>query len=183
MRKIIYINFIKVFLLFLFAKPVYASVPPMSEQSAQITQVHLAQKLVDERVHKLEEYLATHNSPLTPYAKVFIDHADKYGLFDWKLVPAITGVESTFGKAIPTNSYNAYGWGNGSVVFTSWEQSIDLVSQALKEKYIDRGLDTVEKIAPVYAPPSHTWVYKINKFMVEIANFGPKKSEQLDLSL
>ena len=125
---------------------------------------------VDERVAKLEKFLESYDSPLAKYADKFIEAADKYGL-DWKLLPAITGVESTFGKQIPAGSYNAYGWANGAFYFESWEQSINLVSKTLKEKYLDRGLDTPYKIGPVYAPPSKTWAWKVVSFMKQIECF------------
>lgn len=137
----------------------------------------------DFRVVKLQAFLAQYDSPLTPYAQVFVDRADEYQI-DWKLVPAITGVESTFGKQIPFNSYNAYGWNNGNYRFQSWEDSIKTVSQALKEKYYNRGLDTPYKIGPVYAPPSSTWAGKVSRFMNEIENFsGGKKIASLALTI
>jgi len=122
-------------------------------------------------VEKLEAFLANYDSPLAPYAEQFVRAADRYQL-DWRLVPAITGVESTFGKQIPANSYNAYGWANGAFYFQSWEQSIDYVSQYLKEKYVDRGLDTPYKMGPVYAPPSRTWAGKVVYFMKQIECFN-----------
>ena len=126
---------------------------------------------VDKRIIKLEKFLESYDSPLAEYADKFVESADKYGL-DWKLVPAITGVESTFGKQIPAGSFNAYGWANGAFYFESWEQSIDLVSKTLKEKYIKRGLDTPYKMGPVYAPPSKTWAYKVVSFMNKLDCFG-----------
>jgi len=138
---------------------------------------------VDKRIIKLEKFLESYNSPLAKYADKFVEAADKYGL-DWKLVPAITGVESTFGKQIPVNSYNAYGWANGAFHFESWEQSIDLVSKTLKEKYIDRGLDTPYKMGPIYAPPSKTWTYKVVLFMNKLACFGELEClEALDFTI
>lgn len=127
--------------------------------------------LADNRVTKLKKFLESYDSPLAEYADKIVESADEYGL-DWKLVPAITGVESTFGKNIPAGSYNAYGWANGAFYFQSWEQSIDLVSQTLKEKYLDRGLDTPYKMGPVYAPPSKTWAWKVIYFMKQIECFG-----------
>ena len=121
----------------------------------------------DCRKQKLEAFLAGYNSPLTAFAQEMIDTADKYGL-DWRLIPAITGVESTFGRHIPYESYNAYGWANGAYSFNSWNQSIEIVGKTLKEKYIDRGLDTTTKIGRVYAPPSKTWANKVNYFMGKI---------------
>ena len=88
----------------------------------------------DYRVVKLRAYLAKNKSPLTDYAQDFVTFADLYRL-DWRLVAAISGVESTFGKRIPADSYNAYGWANGEYQFTSWENSIQIVSKTLREKY------------------------------------------------
>jgi len=121
----------------------------------------------DYRVITLENYLESHNSPLAPHSAYFIQTADKYGL-DWRLVPAITGVESTFGKRIPYNSYNAYGWANGAYSFDSWDESIDVVSKSLREKYIDRGATTINEISRIYAPPSSTWAGNVKFFMKKI---------------
>jgi hypothetical protein len=137
----------------------------------------------DQRVVKLQAYLESHNSPLAPYADVFVEKADQYGLLDWKLVAAISGVESTFGKAIPYNSYNAYGWANGKYSFSSWEESIDVVTKTLKFNYMNKGLDTVEKIAPVYAPPSTTWGNNVKFFMKQIDDFLPSHAKQLTITL
>lgn len=122
---------------------------------------------VDVRVKKVEKFLTRYNSPLTPYAAVFVASADKYGI-DWRLVPAIAGVESTFGKHIPPRSYNAYGWNGGKYRFQSWEHSIDYVSRALGEKYYARGLNTPSKIGRVYAPPSTTWSGNVTKFINQL---------------
>jgi len=125
----------------------------------------------DSRAEKLKLFLESYGSPLADYAQDFVAAADKNEI-DWKLVPAITGVESTFGKQIPYQSYNAYGWCNGDYRFESWEQSIEYVSKYLKEKYYDRGLDKPEKIAPIYAPPSSTWAGKVIYFMQKIECFN-----------
>ena len=73
----------------------------------------------DKRIQQLESFLKSYDSPLAEQAENFIISADRYGI-DWKLVPAITGVESTFGKRIPYQSYNAYGWASGTYFFESW---------------------------------------------------------------
>ena len=127
----------------------------------------------DERVEKLKTYLEFHNSPLAPYARVFVEKADQYQL-DWRLVASISGVESTFGKNLPYNSYNAYGWNGGNFYFQSWEDGIDTVSKTLRQNYMDKwGADTVYEIAPIYAPPSSTWARNVNYFMEQIT-IGPK---------
>ena len=123
--------------------------------------------IADTRVDTLEKFLEKYNSPLAPYSEVFIDTADKYEL-DWRLIPAITGVESTFGKRIPSNSFNAYGWANGEYKFTSWEESIEIVGKALRTKYEDKGAVSINQIARRYAPPSSTWAGKVKFFMRKI---------------
>lgn len=121
----------------------------------------------DYRVVNLENFLAKYNSPLKDYAGEFVYWADTYNI-DYRLVPAITGVESTFGKRIPQNSYNAYGWANGDYSFKSWQESIATVSGTLKTKYMDKGADTIPEIARIYAPPSSTWAGKVKYFMGKI---------------
>ena len=138
--------------------------------------------IIDTRVKKLETYLTAWQSPLTSHAEIFINSADKYQL-DWTLVAAIAGVESSFGKRVPINSYNAWGWNNGNYRFDSWEQGIDHVNQVLREKYYDRGLKTIRQIGPTYAPPSTTWANKVTYFKTQLEQVDLPASEQLALNL
>jgi len=147
------------------AKPVLAD-NLVAQESAQIKKVTEGEEF-DYRVVILRKYLESHNSPLTDSAEHFVTYADKYQL-DWRMVAAISGVESTFGKRIPENSYNAYGWANGNYYFESWEDSIAIVSKTLREKYYDRGATTLNQIARRYAPPSSSWAWKVNYFMEKI---------------
>jgi len=137
----------------------------VAESSAQL--VNRTKTEPDYREVILRDYLEGHNSHLSDYSKVFIDFADQYNL-DWRLVPAIAGVESTFGKRIPVDSYNAYGWANGDYSFKSWEDSIGIVSEALRSNYIDRGAASINDIARIYAPPSETWARNVKFFMNKI---------------
>lgn len=121
----------------------------------------------DYRVENLRNFLEKYNSPLSGYAADFVAYADMNGI-DYRMVPAISGVESTFGKQIPYNSYNAYGWANGEYTFKSWPDSIATVSSTLKTKYIDAGASTIAKIARRYAPPSTTWAGKVTYFIGKI---------------
>ncbi|MBU0569369.1 glucosaminidase domain-containing protein [Patescibacteria group bacterium] len=138
----------------------------MVSSSAQIQKIEKVSQ-TDMRQVALKKYLEKHNSPLADHADEFIVAADKYDL-DWRLVPAISGVESTFGKRIPYKSYNAYGWANGKHSFRSWEDSIEIVSKTLREKYYDNGTPNIAKIARRYAPPSNSWAWKVKWFMREI---------------
>lgn len=148
------------------AKKVLAEEAVVS-QSGRIKKNYLKKNYIDQRDYYLKNYLSEKSSPLTPFSKIFIASADKYNI-DWRLVAAITGVESSFGKRVPYGSYNAYGWANGKYNFKSWEDSIEHVSRALREKYYNKGADDIEKIARRYAPPSSTWAWKVKYFMEKI---------------
>ncbi len=163
MRNLIII-FSLIFILFFVANPVSAS-NFVAENSAELSADE--PKKIDYRVQKLRTYLERLSSPLSESAEYFIESADKNNL-DWRFVPAISGVESTFGKRIPQNSYNAYGWANGKYKFESWEDSIQTVSVSLREKYIYKGAITIDQIARRYAPPSDSWAWKVKFFMNEI---------------
>lgn len=146
-------------------------------------------KALDGRAEILQAYLATKNSPLQYHAQDFVDAADHYQM-DWKLVAAISGVESTFGKAIPgghgpNSSYNGWGWGvygNNSLGFKSWRDGIFTVSEGLKTKYINKGLKDPVAMNRIYAA-SPTWGIKVNYFLSDIQNYAQdytaKKPAQL----
>jgi len=159
---------IVIFALFLlFAKAETVSADYLVAGTSAQLKVNVREENVDYRTIMLKNYLASHSSPLSDYSDTFIAVADKYDL-DWRLIPAIAGVESTFGKRIPFESYNAYGWANGKYQFSSWDESIEVVGKTLREKYIDRGATTVAKIAKIYAPPSVVWGKNVNFFMGKI---------------
>jgi hypothetical protein len=166
MRKIILAIVIGLLtFLYFFPAPVYAN------NVAGNSAVAKSDNLVDQddiRAISLNKYLNDQNSPLAPYSGTMVYYADFYQI-DWRLVPAITGVESSFGIYMPAGSFNAYGWAGGEAKFDSWEASIKEVSKTLSEKYYAKGLDTPNKIGPVYAPPSTTWSTKVNRFMEKIS--------------
>lgn len=134
----------------------------------------------DLRVKALEQVFGKYNSPLKPYAKAYVTTADKYGV-DWKLLPAISGLESSFGQAQMPGSYNSYGWGRGYIYFNSVESGIDTVLSGLKQNYINRGALTVEAIGPIYSE-SPTWAVRVKRFMNEI-DIAYKKLESNVLTL
>lgn len=165
MRKIIIAAFLAFALTILTIRRVYAQ-ENISDSSAALKNNNLI-TINDYRIVNLERYLKAKGSPLSQYAKEFVIYADKYGI-DYRLVPAITGVESNFGKKIPKNSYNAYGWNGGNYKFTSWPDSINEVSRTLRFKYIEKGAITIDQIAKIYCPPSNSWAGKVKYFIEKI---------------
>ena len=134
--------------------------------------INIEAKTLDPRAVVLKDYLAKHNSPMQDNAQDFIDAADEYSV-DWRLVPAIAGTESTFGKRIP-GGFNAYGWGvygTNRIYFKSWKDGIYVLNKNLKEKYIDRGLTEPYAMNRVYAS-SKAWGGHVDFFMKDIEKFA-----------
>jgi len=139
-------------------------------------------RVKDSRVMALEKVFAKYNSPLVPLAQTYVDTADKYGI-DWKLLPAISGLESSFGVYLMPNSHNAYGWGGGYIYFNSWEEGIDKINATLKSNYYGRGANTVWTIGPIYAE-SPTWAVRVNSFMEQIAfQYSQIESKKVALTI
>jgi hypothetical protein len=163
----------------------FNSTPVVStEQVQKIKEVGLRQetriesKQLDSRALALRAYLAQYNSPLQYHAQDFIEAADTYGV-DWRLVPAISGVESTFGKFIPgghspqTISHNGWGWGvygDNVMRFKSWREAIFTITAGLKQNYINKGLKDPYQMNKIYAS-SPTWGTRVDYFLRDIEYF------------
>jgi len=130
-------------------------------------------KKEDNRFKILKAFLEKYNSPLAASTYDFVKNSDAYNL-DWKLVAAISGVESTFGQFIPYNSFNAWGWGvygNNVIYFLSWEEGIETVSKGLRENYLNKWKATnIYEIGRIYAE-SPTWAARVEYFMEKITEF------------
>lgn len=136
----------------------------------------------DNRAEILRKYLEMHNSPLSPYAATFVSQADLYHL-DWKFLVAISGVESTFGTAVPCT--NAWGWGiygTQTYCFTSYDAAIRTISKDLREKYMDKwGAQDVYGIGSKYAS-SPAWADHVVYFMNDIQDFALSQNVPLSIS-
>jgi hypothetical protein len=98
---------------------------------------------------------------------------------DWKLVPAISGVESTFGQALPEGSYNAWGVGGSNLVyFKSWNDSIYFLNSYLKQNYIRKGLTNPYSINRVYAA-SPTWGTRVSANIAELDQYAKKYDQKV----
>jgi len=161
-----------------------------SEQSANLAgaQAVSSQPVKqDNRAEILRAYLTQYNSPLADHADTFIKEADANNL-DWRMVAAISGVESGFGEAIPPYSYNAWGFGvYGANVrrFSSWDDGITVVSTALSQEYMNgRGATNIYQIGATYAA-SPTWASRVQGYMDAIdqfsQNYAPKPALSISL--
>lgn len=162
----------------LFNKPVEGNLVAKSDERGEIVR-----KKLDNKAQILSAYLASYDSPLEYHAQDFVDAAKEYNL-DWKMLPAIAGVESTFGRFIP-GGYNAYGWGvygNQAIYFKSWKEGIFTVAKGLRENYFNRGLTEPYSINRVYAA-SPRWGGNVTYFMRDLEKFAARyEAKQKQLS-
>lgn len=125
----------------------------------------------DARPLIIKNYLERYKSPLSNYAQFIVDTSDKYAL-DYRILVAIAQQESNLCKRIPENSFNCWGFGiYGDKVtrFDNYMQGIETVAKVLKRDYIDKGLDTPEKIMAKYTPPSPgSWAQGVNQFLLDL---------------
>lgn len=161
---------------------VISTKPALAERVAEAQPEQIEASKLDARAEILALYLAKKNSPLEHHAQDFIDAAKTYDL-DWKLVAAISGVESFFGKFIP-GGYNAWGWGvygTQAIYFSSWKEGIFTVSKGLKENYINRGLTDPYLMNRIYAS-SPAWGAKVTYFIQDLEKFASGFDSSKDLS-
>lgn len=177
MKKIFILIFITLFI-HIFAVKAYAN--KVAESSASFDKE--AAPVSDKRAMILKRFLEKYDSPLSKNSDHIIATADENDI-PWTWIPAISGVESTFCKAIPYNSYNCWGWANGEFYFTDYKDAVSIISKSLKERYVNSGADSIEKIAPIYAPPSKTWAGRVVFFIEQIENFEKNDAENLSISL
>ena len=140
------------------------------EETQQIELYSIEYKEID-RVDILRNFLSKYNSPLVDSAEAFVQAADFYNL-DYRLLPAISCMESTCGKYLIPDSHNPFGWGvygNQYIAFESYDHAIHEVGEGLYEGYFSKGADTLIEIAPIYTPPNSTnWYRGVSWFESQI---------------
>ncbi len=126
-----------------------------------------------DREAQLRKFFKKYNSPLEENSATFVEVADRYDM-DYRLLPAISCLESSCGKKLIPESYNPFGWGvygGNYIAFADYDESIETVGEGLHKGYIVKGANTVEKIAPIYNPPNPIkWGQSVRFFMNQIDN-------------
>jgi len=116
----------------------------------------------------LKKVFSQYNSPLIYNINDFINTCQEYNL-DCYLLPSIAGLESYFGNRVLPQSHNPFGWGGGLYLFPNYSHSINYVGKNIKQKYINKGANTVEKIGRIYAA-SPTWSIRVRFFLNKFNN-------------
>ena len=99
------------------------SLPSPVMHHVQVGTSPVAEERTDPRLQTLKEFFT--DCPAAEFAHVFLDAADEYNL-DWRLLPSISFVESTGGKAAKNN--NLFGWDAGRAEFSSLSAGIQKVA-------------------------------------------------------
>lgn len=102
----------------------------------------------DPRLKRLEKFFRKAGCPAQKYSDVFLEAADSYDL-DWRLLPSISFVESTGGKAARGN--NLFGWDSGRAEFPTPTAGIQTVGYRLSHSELYRDKD-VDGILATYNP-------------------------------
>lgn len=106
----------------------------------------------DPRLNMLRRFLGAIGSPVTLCAPAFLDAADAFSL-DWRLLPSISFVESTAGKAAHNN--NLFGWDSGRAKFPSPAEAISAVAGRLSNGARYRGKTLEQKLAVYNQVPGY----------------------------
>ena len=115
---------------------------PVVLSPRQIQRASAPDYRLDPRYAALHQFFDKGSCPASRYAGEFLDVADTYAL-DWRLLPSISYVESTGGKAGRNN--NIFGWDSGRAQFSTQVAGIYSVGYRLAHSglYRDKSLDEV----------------------------------------
>jgi hypothetical protein len=87
--------------------------------------------ILEEKAEKIDALLALYKSPLEGHGMKFVTEAEKHDI-DWRLLVAISGRESTFGKHSCKRVTNSFlGYGSCRINFESTDDAIEKVSASL----------------------------------------------------
>lgn len=119
----------------------------------------------DSRCQALRNFFLRYRSPLENLAIVFVRTADEHRL-DWRLLPAISMVETSGGKhGTPSN---IFGWNSGKTRFASAEVGILFVASRFAQSPIYAGR-TALGILRQYNPARTAYPPKVTHFMKELS--------------
>ena len=124
----------------------------------------------DLRAFQMRAVLTKYNSPMVGLENSLIDTAEQYDL-DWTILAAIAGTESSFGKHMPYQCINPYGWGiygDHKLCFESFEAAIVGVAKGLSGKYNTTSLETIARTYNTVS--TEAWTAHTRFFMNKIKN-------------
>jgi hypothetical protein len=110
------------------------------------TAEHRDEPAKDRRLARLRAFFAQGNCPAAKLSPIFLEAADAYAL-DWRLLPSLSFIETSGGKAARNN--NIFGWDSGRAAFSSAAAGIRSVASYLSQSTLYRNKD-VDGILKTY---------------------------------
>lgn len=125
---------------------------------------------------QIDAYLQQKHSAMAGIGTTLETLARQYNL-DPRLVVAISGAESTFGKNVCATN-NAWNWFHkGSCppsTFVSYEEGLEHVTKFLRRSYLNKGYTTVALIREKYcASGCDNWIPLVSRFQLEMPAAQP----------
>lgn len=116
---------------------------------------------------QINAYLLSKSCPMTDMGKDQIANSILHKV-DPRLVYAIAGAETTFGKKVCVDN-NAWNWFHGGSCkdspFESWKKGAQTVTKFLRKSYLDQGLNTIKLIGAKYcAAGCENWEPLVMRF-------------------
>jgi len=133
-------------------------------------------KTLQKEADAVDSYFKENDMPLEGEGMKMVKEADKNGL-DWRLLPAISAIESTGGKHACKNAAHSFmGWGSCKISFKSDDEDIEVVAQNLggndpdtEQHYAGKTTkEILEKYNPPYIVPHYA--DKVMKVMDQIGD-------------
>ncbi|MFZ0591288.1 MAG: hypothetical protein WAM39_12445 [Bryobacteraceae bacterium] len=128
----------------------------------------------DPRTVRLHRFFAKLHCPIKDLAEEFVHAADDNDL-DWRLLPSISIIESSGGKAYKNN--NVFGWANGDHVFPTVAAGLHQVAFALGKSFIYRNRTTDQKLR-LYNP-ADDYPARVEEVMYQISPVVELKAADL----
>lgn len=155
----------KALILMLFVAIIGSSICCMYFDNKELTQE--VSKLKDEVKAYQKAYINLSTQREEKEQKNIYEYAEKIYGVEAELLEAIERHETgNYTSDVYTENKNTWGAidGTGYKVFDSYEQSTTELARALRFYYIDRGLDTIKKIATEFCPiDQEAWVDSVEQ--------------------
>jgi hypothetical protein len=130
----------------------------------------------DARIGKIKAFLESKNSPLSPYAQLIVEEADKYDI-GWTKLVAISGMESAYCNQTVANSFNCWGLGGSRFMyFQNYEEGIKYASWLIGTQYQwneNQGIKA--KYCPQIDGCNPQWAQAVTDFSNEILSLKESK--------
>ena len=140
---------------------------PSRVQSEQLTDSQQKIISLDIREVALSEFFIKRKCPELNHKliKEYIKYADQYNI-DYRLLPAISVIESTCGKHYPPKTFNIWGWNSAQSGFPNLDYGVKFISEKLATGRAYAG-QTVKGKLRRYCP-NPTYPSRVISIMYEI---------------